>query len=71
MLLFSAMLVRYATPGGTILSCPVDLFLLCFISSWTCVELSVIVVFCSLCVFSYLWVRLCCVFDCVGELYVC
>ena len=48
------MLVRYVSPSGPMcmmhlmltLSGPVELFLLCFIASWTCV-----VVVCSVCVF--------------------
>ena len=33
------------------LSGPVELFLICFISAWTCVMVSVLMVVCSLCVF--------------------
>ena len=63
MLLFSDvlyMLVRYARPSGPMcwrclmltLSGPVELlFLLCFIAAWTCVEMSVRLVVCSLSVF--------------------
>ena len=60
MLLFSDMLymlVRYASPSGPMcmrclmltLSSPVELlFLLCFIATWTCVVVSVMLVDCSL-----------------------
>ena len=70
MLLFSDMLymlVRYASPSGPMwlrclmltLSGPVELlFLLCFIATWTCVVVSVMLVVCSF------------MFDCVGELFV-
>ena len=63
MLLFSDMLymlVRYASPSGLMclrclmltLSCPVELlFLLCYIATWTCVVVSVMLVVCSLSVF--------------------
>ena len=60
------MLARYASPSGPLclrclmltLSVPMKLlFLHCFIASWTCVVVSVIVC-------------LCCVFDCVAELFV-
>ena len=58
MLLFSDvwyMLVRYASPMCfrclmLTLSGPVELlFLLCFITAWTCVVVSVMLVVCSLC----------------------
>ena len=66
MLLFSDvlyMLVRYASPGGTMclrclmltLSGPVELlFLLCFIVTWSCDVVSVILVVCflSMCQFG-------------------
>ena len=54
------MLVRYASPSGPMclrylmltLSGPVELlFLLCFIATWTCVVVSVVLVVCSLSVF--------------------
>ena len=60
LLLFSDvlyMLVRYASPSGPMclrclmltLSVPVELlFLLYFIAAWTCVVVSVMLVFCSL-----------------------
>ena len=60
MLLFSHMLymlVRYASPSGPMclrclmltLSGPVELlFLLCFIATWTCAVVSVMLVVCSL-----------------------
>ena len=63
MLLFSDvlyMLVRYASPSGHMclrwlmltLSGPVELlFFLCFIATWSCVVVSVRLVFCSLSVF--------------------
>ena len=63
MLLFSVMLymlVMYASPSGHIclrclmwiLSGPVELlFLLCFIVTWTCAVVSVMLVVCSLSVF--------------------
>ena len=63
MLLFSDMLymlVRYVSPSGPMclrcliltLSGPVELlFLLCFIATWTCVVVSVMLVVCSLSVF--------------------
>ena len=63
MLLFSDMLymlVSYSSPSGPLclrclmltLSCPVELlFLLCFIATWTCVVVSVMLVVCSLSVF--------------------
>ena len=59
-MLFSDMLVRYASPSGPMclrclmltLSGPVELlFLLCFIAAWTCVVVSVMLVVCSLSVF--------------------
>ena len=65
-MLFSDMLyvlVRYASPSGPMclrclmltLSGPVELlFLLCLISTWTCVVVSVILVVCSLWVFLYI-----------------
>ena len=69
MLLFSDMLyilMRYASPSGPMglrclmltLSGPVELFLLCFIATWTCVVVSVMLVVCSLSVFlsMYLFV---------------
>ena len=83
MLLFSDMLymlVRYASPSGHMcLSClmftlsgPVEfLFLLCFIATWTCAVVSVMLVVCSLSVFLSMCVCFVCVmFDCVGELFV-
>ena len=54
------MLVKYASPSGHMclrcmmltLSCPVELlFLLCFIATWTCVVVSVMLIVCSLNVF--------------------
>ena len=78
MLLFSDMLVRYASPSGPMcmrclmltLSCPVELlFLLCFLATWTCVVVSVMLVvfslsvFLSMCLFVYM-------FDCGGDLLV-
>ena len=44
----------------------------CFIAFWTCVVVSVIVVVCSFCVFLSmgLFMLVCLVFDCVGELFV-
>ena len=63
MLLFSNvvyMLVRYASPSGPMclrclmltLSGPVELlFMLCFIATWTCVAVGVMLVVCSLSVF--------------------
>ena len=82
MLLFSDMLhmlVRYASPSGRMcLRCPMLtlsghvelLFLLCFIATWTCALVSVMLVVCSLSVF--LSMCLFCVFmlDCVGEMFV-
>ena len=73
MLLFSDMLymlVRYASPSGPMcvrclmltLSCPVELlFLLCFIATWTCVVVSVMLVVCSLSVFLSLCLFVVCV----------
>ena len=78
MLLFSDVLyilVRYASPNGPMclrclmltLSGPVELlFLLCFIAALTCVVVSVMLVVCSLSVF----LSMCLVLDCVGELFV-
>ena len=71
MLLFSDvlyMLVRYASPSGPMcltclmltLSGPVELFLLWFITAWTCVVVSVMLVGCSLSI-PYLCVCLFCV----------
>ena len=63
MLLFSDvlyMLVRYASPSGPMclrcliltLTGPVELlFLLCFITAWTCVVVSVMLIVCSLSAF--------------------
>ena len=53
------MLVMYVSPSGPmclrclmlILSGHEELFLLCFIASWICVVVSVVVVVCSLCIF--------------------
>ena len=53
------MLVRYASPSGPLclrclmltLSGPVELLLLCFIATWTCVVVSVMLVICSMSVF--------------------
>ena len=63
MLLFSDMfymLVRYASPSGPV--CPVELlFLLCFIATWTCVVVSVMLVVCSLNVFLYMCLFVLCV----------
>ena len=71
MLLFSDvlyMLERYASPGGPMgltclmltLSGPVELlFFLCFIATWTCVVVSVMLVVCSLS--SYIYVCFLCV----------
>ena len=81
MLLFSNMLVRYASPSGPMclrclmltLSGPVELlFLICFIAAWSCVVVSVILVVCSLSVFlpRCLVCFVCFMFDCVGELFV-
>ena len=65
------MLVRYASPSGPMclrclmltLSGPVELlFLLCFIASWTCVVVSVMLVFCSLSVFLSMCLFVLCVF---------
>ena len=74
------MLVRYASPSGPMclrclmltLSGPVELlFLLCFIATWTCAVVSVMLVVCSLSVFlSMCLFFLCFMFDCVGELFV-
>ena len=72
MLLFSDvlyMLVRYASPSGPMclrcmmltLSVPVELFLLCFITAWTCVVVSVGLVVCSLCVFLSMCLFVLCV----------
>ena len=72
MLLFSDvlyMLVRYAGPSGPMclrclmltLSGPVELFLLCFIATWTCVVVSVMLVVCSLSVFLSMCLFVLCV----------
>ena len=65
MLLFSDMLymmVRYASPSGPMsFSCPMELFLLYFGASWTCVVVGVTVIVCSLGV-SYLCDYLCLLF---------
>ena len=63
------MLVRYASLSGPMclrclmvtLSCPVELFLLCFISAWTCVVVSVILVVCRLSVFLSMCLFVVCV----------
>ena len=78
MLLFSDM--RYASPSGPMclrclmltLSGPVELlFLICFIATWTCVVVSVMLVVCIECVPVYVSVCFVCfMFDCVGELFV-
>ena len=83
MLLFSDvlyMLLRYASPSGPMcLRClmltlldPVELlFLLCFIASWTCVVVSVMLVGCNFSVFlSMCLFVLCFMLDCIGELFV-
>ena len=82
MLLFSDMLVRCASSSGPMclrclmltLSGPVELlFWLCFITTWTCVVVSIMLVVCSLGVFLSMCVCVCFVcfmFDCVGELFV-
>ena len=80
------MLVRYTSPSGPMclrclmltLSGPMELlFLLCFIATWTCVVLSVMLVVCSLSVFMSMCLFVLCVFMfvclfnafaiCVGE----
>ena len=73
MLLFSDMLymlVRYASPSGPMcsrclmltLSGHVELlFLLCFIATWTCVVVSVMLVVCSLSVFPSMCLFVVCV----------
>ena len=73
MLLFSDMLymlVRYASPSGRMcmrclmltLSGPVDFFFfLCFIATWTCVVVSVMLVVCSLSVFLSMCLFVLCV----------
>ena len=62
------MLVRYASPSGPLclrylmvtLSGPVELlFLLCFIATWTCVVVSILLVVCSLSVLSMCLFVLC------------
>ena len=68
------MLVRYASPSGPMclrclmltLSGPVELFLLCFIATWTCVVVSVRLVVCSLSVFLSM-----CLFVCVFYVSLC
>ena len=64
------MLVRYASPGGPMclrclmltLSGPVELlFLLCFIAAWTCIEVSIMLVVCSLRVFQSMCLFVLCV----------
>ena len=81
MLLFSYvlyMLVRYASPSGAMclmclmltLSCPVELFLLCFIAAWTCVVVSVILVVCSVSVFLSMCLFVLCVL-CLTVLVIC
>ena len=82
MLLFSDMLymlIRYASPSGPMclrclmltLSGTVELlFLRCFIATWTCVVVSVMLVVCS-CVPIYVSVcYVCFMFDCIDELFV-
>ena len=73
MLLFSDnlyMLVRYASPSGPMclrclmltLSGPVELLLLlCFIATWTCVVVSIMLVVCSLSVFLSMCLFVLCV----------
>ena len=73
MLLFSNnlyMLVRYVSPSGPMclryliltLSCPMELlFLLCFIATWTCAVVSVMLVVCSLSVFMSMCLLALCV----------
>ena len=73
MLLFSDMLymlMRYASPSGPMclrcpmltLSGPVELlFLLCFIATWTCTVVSVMLVVCSLSVFLSMCLFVLCV----------
>ena len=80
MLLFSNvlyMLVRYASPSGPMclrclmltLSGPAELlFLLCFISAWTCIVVSVMLVVCSLSVFLSMCLFVLCVL-CIEHLH--
>ena len=74
------MLVRYASPSGPMrlmltISGPGEmLFLLCFLAAWTCVVVSVMLIVCRLRVFLYIFLFLlcvgCCMFNCVGELFI-
>ena len=66
----SYMVVRYASPSGPMclrclmltLSRPVELlFLLCFLATWTCVVVSVILVVCSSSVFLSICLFVLCV----------
>ena len=80
MFLFNDMLYVLVSPGDRIwlmylmltLSDTVELlFLLCFIASWTCVVVSIIMDVCSLCGFSYMRLFVLCVLCLtVGELLV-
>ena len=60
-MLFSDMLVRYASPSGP----------MCFIAAWTCVVVSVILVVCSLCVFLSICLFVVCVFLSICLFVVC
>ena len=83
MLLFSDvlyMLVRYASPSSDMclrclmltLSGPVKLlFLLCYIAAWTCVVVSVMLVFCSLSVFLYMCLFVLCLTVLVNAFAIC
>ena len=82
MLLFSDMLymlVRYASPSGPMclrclmftLSGPVELFLLWFIATWTCVVVSVMLVVCILYVFLYMCLFVLCLTVFVNAFAIC
>ena len=63
-------MLKSASPSGPMgFRCLALLFLLCFIATWTCVVMSVMLVVCSLSVFLYVCVCFVCfMFDGVGEL---
>ena len=76
MMLFSDVLVRYASPSGPVclrclmltLSVPME-FLLCLIATWTCVVVSNMLAVCSLCVFLSMCLFVLCVLCFIFECY--
>ena len=55
-------MLRYASPSGPLyLRCMMLLFFICFIATWTCFVVSVMLVFCSLSVFLSMYLFVLCV----------